>query len=538
MKHHRKLLIAGIVVAGLIIALLAFDLLFDANAFRPQVQSQLSTALGRQVTIGNLSLAIFHGGVQADEVSISEDPAFGKEPFLTAKQLTVGVELLPLIFSKAVHVTSLTITDPKVMLVRNPAGKWNFSSLGKASGAAKDAKDAAPANPSSSSDLSVGSLKIENGTITITKTGSKLAHSYTNVNVKVSDLSYTTRFPFNAEATTPGGGTLKLEGEAGPLNKEDASDTPLDVTMKVKGMDLAKTGFLDPSSGVAGVLDVDGTIKSDGQQAHLEGTATASSLRLVKSGQPAKQPVKVDYASDYDTRRQTGTLSKSNLHTGKSTVNITGNYDTRPDSPVVHLKLNGNALPMEDIADVLPAIGVILPSGAHMEGGTATANLSIDGPIDRLVTSGPIAINGTKMVGLKIPSAASAIAGINTGSGVLVQSFTSNLHVTPDVVNLNDMAGDIPQLGTIAGNGTIGPNNALNFKMSAHLNNPNSVLSGVTQLMSFGQKNAGNLPFEITGTTTNPMLVPDLKGMMGNTLGAPAQGVTGVLGGIFGKKQK
>lgn len=530
---RRALLVLGIVVAALVILVLAVDLFFDANAFRPQVQSQLSDALGRPVTIADLSLSIWNGGVVAGKVSIGEDPAFGREPFLQARELVVGVDLLPLIFSRSVHVNSLTIVEPKVMLLSNAAGKWNFSSLGTKPGGKAAEKPA----DGGSRDVSVGSLRIEDGTIVVGGANARRTSSYTKVNVKMSDLSYTSRFPFHAEAVTPGGGSLKLDGKAGPLNQQDSSATPLDLALDVAHMDLASTGFLDPSSGIAGSIDNKGTLKSDGQTAHLQGKVTATNLRLVKSGQPARQPVTIDYDTDYYLARKQGDLNRTDLRTGKSTVNIGGAYDTRGESTVVHLKLNGNSLPMDDVANVLPAIGVILPSGARMEGGTVTANLAIDGPLDRLVTSGPIAINNTKMVGLKIPSAASAIAGINTGSGVMVQSFTSGLRISPQTVDLNGMSAVIPTLGSVAGNGTIGPNNALNFKMLAHLTNPNSVLSGVSQLLSFGQKR-GDLPFEITGTTDHPMLVPNIGGIIGGTAAAPAQGIGGILGGIFGQKQQ
>jgi hypothetical protein len=42
---------------------------------------------------------IFRVG-EAKDISISDDPALTASPFVTAKLLKVGVELLPLIFSK------------------------------------------------------------------------------------------------------------------------------------------------------------------------------------------------------------------------------------------------------------------------------------------------------------------------------------------------------------------------------------------------------------------------------------------------------
>jgi AsmA protein len=51
----------------------------------------LTAALGRQVKVGNLSLSLLSGGVTADNISIADDPAFSKTPFVQAKSLNVGV---------------------------------------------------------------------------------------------------------------------------------------------------------------------------------------------------------------------------------------------------------------------------------------------------------------------------------------------------------------------------------------------------------------------------------------------------------------
>ena len=81
--------------------------------------------------MGNLSLSLFTGSVAADDISIADDPAFSKSPFVQAKSLKVGVEMIPLIFSKTLNVTELTLNQPEISLVKSENGeKWNFSSLG------------------------------------------------------------------------------------------------------------------------------------------------------------------------------------------------------------------------------------------------------------------------------------------------------------------------------------------------------------------------------------------------------------------------
>src|SRR5579862_8748915 len=255
----RKIIyIVGGLVVLLLILIVLLPFVIDANRFRPEIESSLNTALNRKVDIGNIRLSIFSGGVSVENVTISDDPSFGTGPFLKAQSLNVNLELLPLIFSRAIHITGLTIDQPSVTLLRSPAGTWNFSTLGANQTESKNASAASPApsgNSSSSSVLSVRTFSLKNGTIVVGNTGANARpHTYDQVNIKASDLSYTTQFPFQFTANTPGNGSIKLDGKAGPLNSQDSAATPLNASLEVKNVDLKSTGFIDPSAGIGGVV--------------------------------------------------------------------------------------------------------------------------------------------------------------------------------------------------------------------------------------------------------------------------------------------
>ena len=128
--NKRTIRIIAIVVGILIVIAIAVPFLVDVNSFRPKLEGELTSALGRQVKVGNLSLSIFSGSVSADNISIADDPAFSKDPFVTAKSLKVGVEVIPLVFSKTLHVTGLTLEEPQITLLKSANGTWNFSSIG------------------------------------------------------------------------------------------------------------------------------------------------------------------------------------------------------------------------------------------------------------------------------------------------------------------------------------------------------------------------------------------------------------------------
>src|SRR6267154_3504861 len=164
---NRPLKIVAIVIGVLLVIVIVIPFFIDANAFRPKLESEMTDALGRQAKVGNLSLSLFAGGVTADNISIADDPAFSNAPFVQAKSLKVGVELIPLIFSKTFNVTELTLNQPEISLVHSQDGeKWNFSSLGNS--AATQPKTASPAaNSSGTPNLSVGKLKVSNGRLTV-----------------------------------------------------------------------------------------------------------------------------------------------------------------------------------------------------------------------------------------------------------------------------------------------------------------------------------------------------------------------------------
>ena len=47
--------------------LLALPLFINVNSFRPKIESEVTNALGRPVTLGNLSLSILTGTVGIDK---------------------------------------------------------------------------------------------------------------------------------------------------------------------------------------------------------------------------------------------------------------------------------------------------------------------------------------------------------------------------------------------------------------------------------------------------------------------------------------
>jgi AsmA protein len=557
----RKLVyIVGGIAIVLVLLVVILPFVIDANKFRPEIESAADNALNRKVAIGNIRLSLFSGGVSIDDLAISDDPAFGSGAFLTAKSVAVGVEMLPLIFSRELRVTGITIDQPHITMLRSPAGIWNFSSLGttsrpsKPTSAATNPASSAPSSNSASAsqNISVKKIEIKNGALSVGKTGSSKRNDYTDVSLTASDVSYVSQFPFTLAAKTPGNGSLKLTGKAGPMNQNNAAETPMDASIEVRNFNLTTTGFMDPSSGIAGLLDFTGTVASDGRRLSSKGTLTANKLKVVPGGSPANKAVQIDYATEYLMHLETGTLKQGDVRIGKAVAHMTGTFNNSGETPSLAMKLTGENMPAPDLEAVLPAVGMTLPSGASLTEGTLNASLSISGPMDRLVITGPVKLSNAKLAGFDLGAklgALSSFAGIPKGSDTVIETFSSDVRLAPDGIRSNNLNLVVPAIGSLTGDGTIAPNQALDFKMVAHLSGSNS-LGKIASLASVGggQKGSGGgIPFKIQGTTSKPEFIPEVgavagslvKGVVGNvpTGGQGIQDLGKQLGGLFGKKK-
>jgi AsmA protein len=530
---NKTLKIVLIVVGVLIVLVLVAPFLIPVNQFRPTIEEKASAALGRKVELGNLSLSLISGSLSADNISIGDDPKFSSTPFLTAKSLNVGVEIMPLIFSKTLNVTGVTIDTPQVTLLHNAAGLWNFSSLGGSA-----AKSKSPST-SSSEELSIKKFNLKDGSIILGSTNSQKRNTYDHVNVTASDVSLTSKFPVTVTADLPSGGKFKLDGTVGPVDQADASLTPLDAKLNVTSLDLASTGFLDPSLGLGGLLDLDGNVSSQGGEAQTKGTVKFSKALLVAGGSPAGVPVTVNFDTKYNLRKNAGVLNPSTLNIGSATAHLNGTYQTA-EATVVNIKLNAKDMPAKDLEAFLPALGIHLPKGASLQAGTLSTDLNITGPTNRLVTTGNVGLFNGILAGFDLGSKMSTVAsmaGIKSGKDLNIEKMTTNLRMATDGLKADNFIAVLPTIGDLTGAGTVDSKNTLDFKMLATLthgatgaagsaaagaSSAAGALGGLLGQVSGGAGGAGGcgssgggmkVPFQIQGTTSDPKFIPDVGGL-------------------------
>jgi AsmA protein len=508
-------------------------------------------------------------------LSIADDPKFNNGPFLTAKSVKVGVELIPLIFSQQVNVTGIEIVDPQVTMLKNLAGKWNFSSIG---GNSAPSSTTGGSNKTAES-LTIKTLELKDGQITVGTTTSQKRSVYTPVNLTAHDVAMNNSFPVELSVGLPGGGTMKIDGKVGPVDQKDAALTPQDVKLNISNLNLASTGFLDPSIGLGGIVDMDATLVSQSGVMAIKGAMKLSKAVLVAGGQQSGVPLTLDLDTKYDLQKGTGVLNPSVAKIGNAKSNLSGTYKSEGDEFAVDLKVDGQNLPATDLEAFLPALGINLPSGSKLTAGTLSTNLHITGPTNKLVTDGTIGLFNGKLTGFNLGSklaTVGALAGIKTGNDLVIEKFTSNVHMAPTGLKADNMNLVVPSLGTVVGGGTLDAKNNMNFNLVATVTSEvinaaagaaggaatgalNSALGGALGGGAANCKNGGvKVPLQVHGTTANPQFTPDVGGATASLLkseltcaggaggavqglagGNPAAaGALGQLGGLLGGKKK
>jgi AsmA protein len=572
---NSKLKWIAIVVVLVILILFVLPFLIPVNKFRPTLEEKASVALGRKVEVGNLSLSIIRASVGIDNLSISDDPKFNAGPFLTASSVRVGVELLPLIFSKQVNVTEIVIDKPQVMLLKDPSGKWNFSSIGGNAPAEPKKAEPTATGSNAAESLSIGKLHLTNGQITIGNTNSQKRSVYAPLNLSASNVSMTTQFPLVFSMGLPGGGTMKIDGKVGPVDAKDAAFTPQDVKLTISALDLASTGFLDPSLGLGGTVDMNANLVSQGGQMATKGNLKLSTAVLIAGGKPSGVPLGLNFDTKYDMAKGAGVLNPSTVNIGNAKSHLNGTYKSEGDEFAVDMKLTGEGLAATDLEAFLPALGLNPPQGTKLTAGTLNTNLHITGPTNKLVTDGNIGLFNGKLSGFDLGqklSGVAALAGIKSGKDLDIEKMTTDVHMAPTGLRADNFNLVVPALGTVVGGGTLDAKNNMDFKLVATLSSSvlaaaggsaGGVVGGAAgKLLGGGAscKNGGiKVPLQIHGTTANPQFTPDIGGAtaslmkseltcaggsVGNLAGlAGGSGTKGVsdvtkqLGGLFGKKK-
>src|SRR3984893_2278238 len=127
MQRARKWWRLGISIAALLIAAqIGASFAARAHSLHGYLIAQLERAFGRTVEVRHFNILLLPAPVlDAEQVTIGEDPSFGNEYFLRAEHLTAGLRWTGLLLGHFEFGT-LSLSRPSLILVRNADGRWNL----------------------------------------------------------------------------------------------------------------------------------------------------------------------------------------------------------------------------------------------------------------------------------------------------------------------------------------------------------------------------------------------------------------------------
>jgi AsmA protein len=368
----RKWIIGGALALVLTVVVLV-GLLLNINALiarnKEYLISQAEHALGREIEVGEVEATLLNGiGVRLGNFVMADDPVFSAEKFIRARDLQINLKFWPLL-RKEFQVKRVILHDPVIRVIRNQAGVFNFSTIGKAKdkkAAEKENKQRAPKQQTTPA-LLVSLVDISGGDVRYVdrKDGSDL--HVRQMDLKVEDLDFNRPVSVRlAAAVYADKQNVNLRGKFGPVRANaDLNQVPMDVQVDIDQLDMTRLKKAAPNlkkvlpreldlSGVFRVKDLrfKGTLKDLALNGTVEGTNGA--IRYGGSFQkPAGVPLTLSTDARYAGNRVAIRKSLLKLHT----LELASAGDLQLGGrPVMNLSFDSKPASLEGWDKIVPAI--------------------------------------------------------------------------------------------------------------------------------------------------------------------------------------
>jgi hypothetical protein len=243
--------------------------------------AHLERAFGRPVEVTHFNVRILPTPrLDADGVSVGEDPAFGYEYFLRAERLSASLRWTGLLRGHFEFGT-LSLSRPSLILVRNRQGRWNLErwlppARGSTAAAARVYGPPAIVPPVNR----LQKIEIDEGRINFKNDADKVPFAFTSVSGSVEQISpgrWQLRLeaqPWRSGASLQSTGTVQVRGD---LAGTSARLQPAEFSVHWDAVSLADLFRLlcGEDYGVRGVFALDATAKSGTFSGHAGGSSTA-----------------------------------------------------------------------------------------------------------------------------------------------------------------------------------------------------------------------------------------------------------------------
>ncbi|MFB3786126.1 MAG: AsmA family protein [bacterium] len=215
----------------------------DSN--KDYILAQVKQAVGRDVTLEKIDVTLWPAaGVRLSKFTVSDDPKFSPDKFVTAEDLQIQFKLLPLL-QKKLEVSQLVLNKPVIQLIRDKEGVLNVSTLGKTNGNPDSSgESAAPAKPAPSAGngeaFSFGLIQVNNGDVRFVDRPGGQEIQANQIDATVRDFRLDQPVSIRlAAAVLAAKQNISLQGQFGPLGKSfDLANLPLQADVQIDSLNL------------------------------------------------------------------------------------------------------------------------------------------------------------------------------------------------------------------------------------------------------------------------------------------------------------
>lgn len=259
----------ALVILGLLVAAqVAVSLVARTRRVHDYLIANLEQAFGRPVQVSRFDVRILPSPtLEADQITVGEDPSFGNEYFLRAEKLSAGLRWMGLLKGHFEFGT-LSLGRPSLILVRNSAGEWNLDRwLPRPKSTTSDsARVYGPAVVSANAG-SLEKIEFDDGRINFKTLNDKQPFAFIGVSGSVTQVSsgrwqlQLEAQPWRSGVALQSAGTMKVRGDVAGTS---ARLQPAEISMHWDEVSLADLFRLlrGQDYGVRGTFAMDATARS------------------------------------------------------------------------------------------------------------------------------------------------------------------------------------------------------------------------------------------------------------------------------------
>ncbi|HEY5675060.1 MAG TPA: AsmA family protein [Malonomonas sp.] len=364
MSGLKKILLVllGLLVTLMIVVVVLIKVLVTPEKIRETVVPLAEKQLQRKVEVGDINIGIFSGVSLADLKVMQRD---NSAEFVSARAMSLSYQFWPLLTGKIV-LDEIRLEQPKILVVRNPDGSFNFSDLQQRSDQPTKTQTQADDSPQQSSgaagliNLLVNEVTIDNGELLfidrLQNAEAPFRYSLEQLNLQARQITLDKAFPIAISAQL-NGSRIELAGTY------DIAQMAGDIDLQLTPLDLAKFApyYRDALPGTLGAahlsLNLEASLQAD--RISSKGKIALNKVDLVLKALPdaalKQADLTVDYAINYQLENKVLDISTLLVNFNGIALAAEGDVKLAGAEPQLALALLLNKFDLRKLNQGLPA---------------------------------------------------------------------------------------------------------------------------------------------------------------------------------------